>query len=175
MMRPKIVIDVDGTLADTVPAALNMVNQSRGTRFSKDMVTEWNWRLPGTDDNIGSAIRFFFDTRGRIDPVPGAVSAVKELSERFYIVVATARPLYLKDWTVTWLFKNEIVFHDLVMIREKYRLNASILVDDDYRTVAMASQLGQTGILFHQPWNSGVYDPTAVDWDDVLEVVNGTL
>lgn len=169
----RIVVDVDGVLADTVGAVLDWLNGSRDLRLHPNMVADRKFAIL-EDTSIAQAIAFFFDTRGAIGVIDGARIGTRKLVNAGHeIIVVTARPAYLRDYTYTWLWHNDILFHELHMGTEKH-LFGDLVIDDSIRNVRRAREHGKKALLFAQPWN--LWDLNNVTgWEFIPDAVEEEL
>lgn len=93
-MRPAVIFDMDGTLADCT----HRLHWVRGTEKK-------NWKK-------------FFEGVSEDEPRPEIVRLAQELSEKNAIIIASGRPEELRRATTAWLEKYDIPF-DAIFLRPK--------------------------------------------------------
>ena len=182
----KILLDLDGVLADFVSATL--VRHRRGE--SHDQILKWDYF---TDWGMTDA-EFWAPLRGGgfwtgIKPYPWAREFYRKLATLGEVTIATAPNLDPEciPAKIKWVEQHLGVDQDHVMCGRRKHLMASpgtLLIDDGPHNIArhiteLAANLegdhelaGRHAILFPQPWNGGTGD-----WIDVLhqvkEMTNG--
>lgn len=144
MRRLKVVMDVDGVLADFTSRVISLVNSECGKRFtSRDVRT---WEIFDSLD-VGPGVRnLVYDImRGpggckHLSPYPGAREGMAKLREVADVIVATC-PLSGSMW---WTFEREewlethfgipkaLVHH----VHDKSHIHGDVLVDDNPRHLA---------------------------------------
>lgn len=180
----KILIDVDGVLADQVPPVLERFNADYGYEYKKEDIQKWDEEIGHTDikTEIESAL-LKEDFIMKMKPILGAVQAINYLSRRNEIIIATNRDPSTDEYTKKWLEEQNIPFHAFVNTNErgKGKLVGDVLVDDYDGNVRAFAESGKTAILFSQPWNSNnpeieevikqdnVY--RGIDWSDVIRII----
>lgn len=157
----RIAVDVDGVLADRVPALLDLIHERHGVRLDVADVTGWEVTEPYT----GKGIRDFFaetdedpDHLLGLRPVAGAVDGMSTLAADHELLIATYRKSAAREPTLRWLDGHDIPYDEYV--REvgegKRKVPADLLIDDSASTVRTFTADGRRAVLFRQPWNAGV-------------------
>jgi uncharacterized HAD superfamily protein len=153
----RIGIDVDGVLADQVGHILPRINDQFNLALSRESVTDWRLRLPGSDISreINSALADP-DYVLTMPPLPGAKRMLNKLFPNHEIIVLTARPEEALDWTQRWLEKHGLSFDRIVRATEARKSvhGCHVLVDDYLGNVREFLQNGNgVAVLVDQPWN----------------------
>jgi uncharacterized HAD superfamily protein len=162
-------VDLDGTLADTVSATLEIFNERYSTRYTKADVTEWRfWNsfpelqmLPESKrKNIILRIMDEAWISGRVRPEPGAAEFMRELTEREpQVDIVTGRSVGTPTEVIErWLDQNGIPYRNLVRVRgsqEKVYHGYDLYVDDDPNlAMDIEARWPDKGMLLvEQPWN----------------------
>jgi len=153
----RIAIDVDGVLADQVKSILVRLNAKYGRQWTHEDVKKWDQEFEDTDieKEINKALlekNYILE----METLPGAREAVATLSQRHWIMIASARPAETKEFTLRWLrkhfdnnFKKFINTGNTV----KADLDADALIDDNLDNISAFTSNKGVGILYSQPWN----------------------
>lgn len=132
----KALIDVDNILADTIPYLCRLAYgiwgiEVRPEQWSRFLVNTFH-PLMGLDQ-ANRLMKCFHVTVLDVPLFPGAKAGMDWLSERYELVVVTARPQACHNDTHTWLGFHRIPFNRLIMCCDKRELvdGDTILVFDD--------------------------------------------
>lgn len=184
-MTMNIAIDVDGVLAEQVPAVLEPIRDEFDVEMRKEEVRSWDEPIPDTETNIKILIEDRLEDPKFVEDmstVPGAVEALSSLKWKGHkLIIATARGDHVVESTENWLRNHGFEFDEVRSVenRSKATLQADLLVDDYPKNVTEFSDSTGTAILFLQPWNEDFArqveadDPVYVanGWDEVLRIV----
>lgn len=181
----RIVIDVDGVLADQVTPVLKRLNDKFSSHYVKEDIKHWDEPLPLAHTNIKTAIEDSHreaDFVKNMQPIFNAPEVVAELSKYFEISIATNRT-EVADKPTRWWLTNCHISHDEyhnTSIEGKGKVSGDIIIDDYPKNIlAFMEQPNRIGILFIQPWNiedqlltgkDNVF--RAKDWIDVWNIIN---
>lgn len=185
-MTLNIAIDVDGVLAEQVPAVLEPIRDELGVEMEKEEVRSWDEAIPDTDTNIKILIENHLEDPEfvrRMSAVDGAVEGVRTLERKGHrLIIATARGDHIKESTENWLQRHGFEYDEVRSVenRSKSTLHADLLVDDYPKNVVEFSGSTGTAILFLQPWNEDFAEQRGTDdsiyvangWDEVLRIVD---
>lgn len=173
----RVAVDMDGVLAERIPAVLDLVNERHGLGLAKAGVASWDVTVPAT----GKGLRDFFLETDRdpehvrgLSPVDGAVEGMNALADDHEVLIATYRDPAAYGSSREWLREHGIPFDRLVEEPGDAKLNADaeLIVDDSPRTVRAFARERSRAVLFSQPWNAGESLPEdavrARNWDDVV-------
>ena len=168
----RILVDIDGVLAEQVPPALARYNAAQGTVYTKADIVTYNEPIGDTDI---SALIAAVDVE-HMPVVRGARAAMKTLTEKHRVILVTARPGALMLATERWMMKHDIPFYGaLTGIKDKARVVGDILIDDYTGHVNAFGVTGRKAILFDQPWNrNDKLHPLVTrccGWSEVLETI----
>jgi 5'(3')-deoxyribonucleotidase len=172
----RILVDVDGVLADIHTPWLGMYNADWHDHLRLCDITRWEMHEL-VKPECGKKIYDYLarpDFYRRASVIPCALEGVKEL-RRFGEVVFVTSGFF--ETKLEWLSRNGFIgadwrfSKDVVMCQDKSMVIGDVLVDD--RPVNLK---GFTGILFDQPWNrSELVYLRAYSWGNVLEIVQDLL
>ncbi len=165
----KIAFDIDGVVADTMEAFLNIAREEFGiNHIRKEQITTY-WLeecLPISEDIIKAIIeRILTDPFGiGLSPMKGAVDVLTRLSTRAPLRFVTARPV--KKPIMEWLDDTlkEVPSSSIQVIATgKHEIKVEILkelgihyfVEDHMETCRAICSKGLKAIVFDHPWNQG--------------------
>jgi 5'(3')-deoxyribonucleotidase len=184
MQRPRILIDVDGPMADFVAPALDAIFQVTGRRFkASDHVNGWDiFSGLGLSDEETHEVFRIMQVPGLclgIPTVPGAREGIEEL-RRFADVWAVTSPFGGEHWMHerdAWLVRN-LGFHKnhVLHVRgeSKHGVYGNMLVEDKIDTLRswQAAWPRETAMLFELPYNrdAGWEGLSSPDWPQLVAV-----
>jgi len=167
--RPRLLLDIDGTLAESLPHWLQLAASLTNGRVDLRPEDVRHYDMPSNRDRKGEALteaewrkvvsEFAIERAAQVLPVAGAIEAVLRLAAKFDIVFATSRPRSGHGPTLDWL---DHYFADLP--REVHfvqgggkhlvgRLFAA--VEDDYEQALRFASLGVQCWVRELPYTEG--------------------
>ena len=154
----KILVDVDGVLAETVSPAVRWVNWKYGTKFRKSDIREYDQPLKGTGTDIGAVLRILMRDAAFVrdlHSVPHAPWAMGVLMVSHQLTIATSRPSCVDQVTRRWLGRRGIWYNEYVNTegKSKSALEGDVLIDDCAANCQEFALTGRPAILFTQPCN----------------------
>lgn len=183
-MRPLVLLDVDGVLAQFMPAALAMINDLLGASYVIEDVTEFSFahalkltpeQAAAVKRMIGSSARL----ADRLQVYPGARDGVHRLREVAEIHIVTSSWDSNETWEFDrkkWLRRNfDIGHHDITFTAAKHLVRGDVLVDDKTSTCEEWRAAWPAGVTVR--WNTphnrrdtwrGVRTES---WDELIEIV----
>ncbi len=181
-----IALDLDDTLVDTMTALVDWIEETRGYRVDESRLAGYQL---GDDIQQTMAIFEAFhagDAHHKIGAVAGAVDGCRALTAAgFQLVVVTARKPDMVEKTnalIARLFPG--VFKDVHCVGHQpdktallRSINASVLIDDNFRQIRRAFEAGIPTVLFGDlPWNRGIFWPRrARTWPDAAAMAGEFL
>lgn len=184
-----IAVDIDGVLADLIPALLQYHNDQYGSNFIPEQVTDYRLTTMwgGTlEEEITKVYAFYLSDRfPHIQPVPGAVDGIRRLKKDHQLSVITSRPEHIIDLTEQWLTRYFPEAFGDVHHTSQYsihggsqkkhdicrELNIDFLVEDNLEYALEAAKQGVSVIVLDYPWNQGVLPAEvqrAYSWQDLV-------
>ena len=196
MKKPIIAVDIDDTLFPHFGDLISWYNANFGTsltEYDNHPTDPENW---GTDDVTVAIKRVqqFFRTEEfkNAKPFDNVQRVLSRLSERYELIVITARDDMIEQTTHKWLrshFKDvfhEVHFTNNFSLHGKKRAKADImkglgvayLIDDSLEHCSAAAQGGVEAILFgNYDWNQADLLPIGITrclgWNQVQEYFDG--
>jgi 5'(3')-deoxyribonucleotidase len=187
MERPRILLDVDGPIADFVVPALDAIFTVTGRRFSaSDHVNGWDiFSGLGLSDEETKEVFRVMQVPGLclgIPMVPGAREGIEEL-RRFADVWAVTSPFGGAHWMHerdAWLVRN-MGFHKSHVLHVrgevKHGVYGNMLVEDKVDTLRswQAAWSGSEAVLFELPYNvnAGWTGHSIPDWPNLVAYAMG--
>ena len=154
-----IAVDMDGVIVEQVQPVLQKLKKEIGIDLTKSDITDWEYPLKGTNIKI-EIIRAQREKEFvlQMPPMEYAIEALRILSERFDIVIATSRESSIDSWSQEWLNKHGVPYREFVNTGSQGKAlpNADIIIDDYVGNIEAFIRKGPPGrqaILFAQPWN----------------------
>ena len=193
----KIAIDIDGVLADTMPALNNFYNKKFGTNFKledyryHDLEKTWGC----TKEEAVKIVEAFYASPDflRILPVLLSQQAIKRLSKKNELFGITSRPESIKEITDAFINKYfdglvQNILHTGQYASFASKINkasiceeerADIIIEDCLETAIECAQQGFKTFLLNSPQNQLKGDPLedelpkkmirAKNWNEILE------
>ncbi len=171
----KIIIDIDDTLWDFIS-----LFHKRMERSYPDVVipTGWHellfWMRHASPDTLPDAVsimRGIHTDQDQFSPFPEAKYFLTSLKERgFHITIASHRDQEAADATMRWLMRNDLVFDDLHLSKDKTALfnDCWAVVDDFPMTLKKAHKAGIIGVGLKTLWNK---EEDCLLFNDLLEIL----
>ena len=177
-LKPRVLLDVDGVLADFVTPALRVVEQITGAPPHPDCHTDWDL-FKDYPKEVETKFYDEFKKEGwcaALPVYPGAQDGVEAL-RRVADVYFVTSPMHGPHWAferTEWLVKHFGARYDhVVHTNAKYLCKGDILVDDKWQH--LNNWFGQhadgVGILWEQPYNKDRWSICTNDWNVVLQHV----
>lgn len=179
MNRPRVLLDVDGVLADFVSRAAQWANTVT-TKASHKTCTKWDvlesWGLQGYQswfDSVCSQRGFCAD----LPVYSGAKTFVRALRKDAEVVVVTSplscSPFWCHERTM-WL-ANHFGFEskNVIFAKRKELVRGDVLIDDGPHNL---EHFAGVRVLVDRPWNQGsmiVGQRRCVGYQQILDVVRG--
>jgi uncharacterized HAD superfamily protein len=190
----RIGVDVDGVLADSVTAFLGWHNRVYGTNYTFEQVTDFDLsKLWGgtNEESVQKIITCYTSPEFEaVQPVLGAVEAIKKLAKDHELIIITARPASMIETTKNWICMffpemfDDIYFNDCLKSTGVYgkkqeqmkEAKIELLIDDALKNVSISSEIGIPSLLLDYPWNQSDDLPKGVtrvkNWKEIVEIIN---
>lgn len=172
-------IDIDGCIANLTKYALPLINKQLGTNYTENDWVEYRGEhcfLPDAANVIGEIVHEP-TTYLHLEPIDGAVPAIRHLTRAAEIWFITSRPESCKDATIHWLNRYDVPYKQLIFAKAKhlwvaaYHINA--MVEDNLEIAQKCAEHCHLSIVLDRPWNrqsdKGVV--RCKDWTQVLRVL----
>ncbi len=186
-----IAIDIDEVLALHNEHLVPLYNTIYNANHTIDEYTTDAWPVVWgvSGDEAEKRAVFLHEQRfhRQLQPIPGALDAIKKLKQKHRLVVVTARRRMIIDDTIDWIAEHfPDVFDDIRFLHmfedEAHKtkaeictsLGADILIDDSVSHVTTMAECGKQAVLFGDyVWNQLDELPVGVvrlaNWQSVLE------
>ncbi|NTW14164.1 MAG: hypothetical protein HGA31_03985 [Candidatus Moranbacteria bacterium] len=187
----RIGIDLDDVLLDLNPALCAYHNTRHGTNFTKEGVTDYDlWKMWNcTKEEFFERVDDFYDSpeHSDVNPISGAETAIRVLSEHHDLYVITAKPERLRGMTEEWINRHfPGMFRD-IRFTGGYRrdddghvrksdicreIGIRTFIDDALSNVEDLAPVMDQVFLLDSPWNRRDIPYVSVtrvfSWDDIL-------
>ncbi|MGB0115077.1 MAG: hypothetical protein WBP59_17790 [Ilumatobacteraceae bacterium] len=180
-------VDLDGVVADHTRRFRDILAEIRGVDpETYPMERSWDfgeWGLaPGEYADLHRIAVMEYDMFRTMEPIAGAADALWRLSDAGVWIRIITHRLYV-NWghekavgdTAAWLDANRIPYRDLCFLGAKPEADADAYIDDAPHNVEQLRALGNTTIVFDQPYNRGMDGPRAENWVEVEAIVQGLV
>jgi len=176
-------VDLDGVVADHTRRFREILADIRGVEpETLPLERSWDfgeWGLgPGEYAELHRVAVMEYDMFRTMEPIEGAADALWRLSDAGVWIRIITHRLYV-NWghekavgdTAAWLDANRIPYRDLCFLGAKPEADANAYIDDAPHNVEQLRALGNTTIVFDQPYNRSLPGPRARDWTEVEAIV----
>ena len=177
-------IDLDGVVADYHSYLINDINRSNinGKTFTLE---DW------TDYSFSKAFKYPKDLQNIVDkhslggefiyvePIEGAIDAIKELDIKNSIHIITGRTGKAKESSIAWLEKYNIPYDSITFTLNKaraaYILNCDLMIEDDAKQSMSIADAGIEVLLFNKPWNRQLENIPLIirvnNWKEIVDIL----
>ena len=180
--KPKIAVDLDGVLAETMEAWCRIVNERFGTRLKLDDLDTWtSWRKTGiSKEQFFEILDETWDAWESIPPTePRLAEKVETVEKLGDLDIVTGRSRETVEGAKSWLRNQGIPYKRFVRVRgwrDKVFLNYDVYIDDAPELMPLISRNPRMrGILYARPWNRDVTNMPRVfkanSWDDIPQLL----
>jgi 5'(3')-deoxyribonucleotidase len=192
-VKPVLAVDFDDVLFPFMDCFVPHYNDTYDANFSVDdyHTFEFHKVWGGTSERAFDCVaKFFHAPHDGIAPIKGAVEGVRDLAERFELIVVTARSESLRPQTEKWLqevfpgqFERVFLCDTYALDRDALRrtksevleeVGAVGLIDDSLHHTTQVAATGRRAMLFgNYAWNRTDILPEGVsrynDWPHIVE------
>lgn len=178
-------IDLDDVLADTVKSFLKYYNNKYNHSFKKKDITHYFLKniLGVTQEEMNDIFKDFFNREiQNIPTVYGSKKAIKELKDKYELVIVTDRPQYTIIDSMDWVEENfpksfkEFYFTKVSGITKGEAcelFDISIVVEDNLDNALDIIKHNSQVMLLDKPWNKGRFNYGGIErfssWKKILE------
>ena len=177
--RPRIAIDLDNTLANTIGAEISLAERIYGIKLRKeDLVLEENKFRDLNTEETKRLYKTVWAYPTMIKPISHQLDKItSEIHNIYHITIFTATMGTEKN-VVAWLNNNRIRYDELNIFPDQqdkfnYALgcNINVFIDDHPELIKSITTRQKRGILLLQPWvpemSDTNYMTVAKDWSDI--------
>ncbi len=177
--------DLDCVVVDTMEAFIRLAREDYQLEVLPEEITEFQVEECLTiDQGIIDAIfkRLLDDPlASKMQPMPGAVSVLREMATIAPLTFVTARPdsAAISAWLNRTLGADACAASTLVAMGDHdgkgkhiKELGLSHFVDDRFETCERLHCDGIHALVFEQPWNKGRHNlPSVASWQEIAELL----
>jgi len=174
-------IDLDGVVANFIRGWMLRYNMEYGTNLKEDQVDHWDaagdlthfedlsdfWHWAGASGHRPSVFR-------HLEPYPGALEALNDLSACHDIVVLSMKPDWAAADTYAWIADHRLPTREVHLLRSKWLIDCDIYLDDSPFAVVDLVKHRPDRIVcrFVRPWNDPVEGAVDIyDWEEFRSFV----
>jgi len=186
MRLPRIAVDLDGVLANTMEVCCKIINMRHSTHFKVSSFNRWKaWETANIskDEFFRILDEAWFEWRSLPPTEERLAEKVGKLLEFSKVDIVTGRSPETVASAKSWLKTQEIKFNRFVRTNsgtEKVDLNYDVFIDDSPEVMsALSSKPNGHAILYTQPWNREIQEMPRIlranSWDKIPELVRGMV
>lgn len=189
-MKRRILLDVDGVLADLLTPCLAIASEIVGRELTAADLPDWHFESILPDKRAVAELWTRIGAYGvcrTLAPYPGAVEGVRALAEVAHVYAVTAPLSANPQWTSereAWLAQHFAIPRNMVVhTAAKYLIGGAILVDDKPAHVEEWAREHERGtpVLWEHPYTARHTFPHDVryrvvrtrDWEALLRLAKG--
>ena len=174
--KPKILIDIDGVLADASEYFLKTISKLCNRKVTINEITKYRWSdldLISEEEELAILDSFFAIEAAFVPAIKHSVGLVNWLYSHFEVWLVTARPDKATLATERWLNTYGLLYDHLVMgCPEKHDLDADFVyaIEDSYNNATQLAAKGIKTMLLDYPYNREPEVPNLLrvyDWDEI--------
>ena len=183
--KEKVSLDLDGTVANTYGAMVDVSNERHGTRKRyEDLIHYDFYRILEIDkEEMKQICREVFTIRGKVGKLSCDIpKIVNALRKNFSVYIVTAAAMKREE-VLAWLEDNGIAVDGLIFTQNKEEIGAFIYVEDSPDLARRLSAAGKRVVLIKTPYTAGMVDDLrkipdayqniipAEGWGEVQEII----
>lgn len=170
----KIIIDIDDTLWDFISVFYKRMEKACP---DIDIPTDWHellfWMRHASPETLPNAVSIMrsIHREDQFSPFPEAKHFLTSLKDRgFHITIASHRDQEASDATTKWLVRNNLIFDDLHLSKDKTVLfnDCWAVVDDSPMILRKAQKAGIIGVGLKTQWNE---QEDCLLFNDLMEIL----
>lgn len=169
-MKKKVLVDMDGVLADVYAHFIDLEYKESGTRLElKDLYGRLEERVfPSFYKHVNS--RGFFRT---VPLIEGSVDGLKYLNDKYEVVIVSSATEFdnclndKREWLIEYF--PFISWKQMIFCGSKEYIPGDIMIDDHLKNLSI---FGGRRILFTQPHNVYAHDNSyerVFGWEDIIK------
>lgn len=165
----KIIVDIDSTVAETLPAWLKKISEKTGIPVKPKDITTWNLHeceiLSGVDPKVFMSILHTPGFKADLPVISGSKKAIDTLlkdGHEVYFVTARTGDVSMFE-TIAWVKKHfpRIDVHtNLIFMHNKHLISADVIIDDKPENLEKYHELYPKALKFaiEYPYNKHLGD-----------------
>lgn len=176
----RILLDVDGVVADTIPVWLGFYNTDYNDSLTIDDITDWGLHKfvkPECGKKIYDYL-YLDNLYDNVKQIQGAREGFELLSANDYDVVFVSSGFQPSKYR--WMQRNGFLKAEkwefdpkLVIAHDKSLIKGEVMIDDGVHNL---KAFDGTRVLFDQPWNREAYRTPyfyvrALSWEHIVEML----
>lgn len=192
-MKKRYGFDLDDVILNFMESFRGFHNENYGTNHELEDYTDFYLEniLGCTKEEIVKRVEVFYNSHEHknANPVKGAVEVLKKLSDKYELIIITAKPEELREQTIAWLnIHLPNIFSDVVFTnhfqgegpkRNKgdvcLELGIEAFVDDAIHNAENVASVGIPVLLLDTPWNRKFEETEFVkrvqNWEQIEQIL----
>jgi len=170
-------VDIDDTVADTVPEWLRWWNIDHERTVKPSHIKQWDISQYTGKDIFDYLVPALYRN---VRPIEGALNSILKIRKMGHrVVFPTAFNPRLSGVKFEWLNKNgfQVKENDYIEVADKSLINVDVLVDDGFHNISgfTSNKVGyKIGVLFEREWNKKIEYPTKTSkWEEIVYCLSG--
>ena len=166
MIKPIVLLDLDGVMIDHNDQFLQEVNEMFGKDYVYDDIVNFDYSFMEVEERT---IMFALWEVASYDGKSLSVENQDNLKalRTFARVVACSTAFTGHIESKHRFLRRYFEPQDIVICKDKALVGGDILVDDKPKNIKLFRDVGKHGIVFNQPWNQDVLGPRAMDFESI--------
>lgn len=192
-MKKRYGFDLDDVILNFMESFRRFHNENYGTNHELEEYTDFYLEniLNCPQEDIFKRIDIFYNSHEHknANPVHGAIEVLKKLSEKYELIIITAKPEELREQTISWLNTHlPNIFSDIVFTnhfqgegqkRNKgdvcLELGIEAFVDDAIHNAESVARAGIPVLLLDTPWNRKFEETEFIkrvySWEEIEQIL----
>lgn len=182
-MKPRILLDCDGVLADFHSSCVTIIEQLTGKQYDLKEMVEWDiFDALGVSAEVRDETYRLMHQPGwcsRINPYPQAFFGYEQLCRLGDVYVCTSPMMMSATWTSErdeWLLRHfKVRSKKIIHTSAKYICSGDVLIDDRVVNLEKWKLHNPNGLAIQwiipdyktKPWNG----PYTSDWNDLADII----
>jgi len=171
--RPRVLLDVDGVLADFLTPCIQIINEMTGWDKKKADIKSWHvFKSLGVPEDVETRVYAEMQRPGwclSLDPLPGAVEGVARLRQTSEVYFVTS-PMKSPNWTherTLWLIEHfGADWKSVIHCSAKHVCAGDVFVDDRVEHLVRWKKSHPHGVAIKYEAEHNIVD----DWEDGITV-----
>ncbi len=192
-MKKRYGFDLDDVILNFMESFREFHNENYGTEHAFEEYTDFYLEniLGCSKEEIVKRVDIFYNSHEHknAEPIHGAIEVLKKLSEKYELIIITAKPEELREQTIFWLNTHlPNIFSDIVFTnhfqgeglkRNKgdvcLELGIEAFVDDAIHNAESVASVGIPVLLLDTPWNKKFKETELIkrvqNWEEIEQIL----
>lgn len=171
----KIGVDIDGVTADFQGGWAKAYEVWYGKQIDPEALKSWDACFDETHFKDEADFWAWTDEANiwrNLDPIPGALGAIRELRKDGHdVVFITHRHENARMATQDWIRRHVVPMPELHFTKHKWTVDRQVYIEDSPKGLLQLVERKPYVIRFQQPWNEGAPGLPADGWAEVVDMI----